>query len=437
MAFLGLLNGISNNMKSKSKSEESETNISMGEENIEKIQDIPKKETRKKIPNLLTFLSQGKKITAVKDESDLALVVNTTLQLRYNEVLELRNYTSPSISGNEIEFTDIRTLPAQILNSDGSPTRVLIVSHVRTGSKFFSTALGQYPFTAAFLEPLRAVAGMGKVDDEETLDAALHLLELMLQCDYVGIEKFLTPYRSNFHFFTKFVEGNRHFSEACKLNQDSCLDPRAVSEVCSQTSLYVIKAVKLYLKDANRLMDKYPKLKIIHLLRDPRAIYNSRQYLFNCASNERCGDPRYICENLRDDVNAIEDFKNQYPDRYLLLRYEDLATEPYSKMSEILEYLDLKNSSSVLQYLDTHTHVQNDNDPMSTFRNSSTTSTRWMETISWSKVKEIQNLCGDVIENLNYQMYDNYKHFIKSAEEMGITNSPANYLLERIKTRVT
>ena len=56
-------------------------------------------------------------------------------------------------------------------------------------------------------------------------------------------------------------------------------------------------------------------LQIVYLVRDPRAIYASRQQIGWCKKDPICRDPEILCDGLVQDFNSAVDLQAQYPHR--------------------------------------------------------------------------------------------------------------------------
>ena len=59
-------------------------------------------------------------------------------------------------------------------------------------------------------------------------------------------------------------------------------------------------------------------IKVILLVRDPRAVYSSRQEEFWCQKTKDCSIETY-CNQLQSNFNAFNNMKNIFPDQ---LRFE-------------------------------------------------------------------------------------------------------------------
>ena len=58
---------------------------------------------------------------------------------------------------------------------------------------------------------------------------------------------------------------------------------------------------------------------------------------------------------MDDDINAAKALKEKFPNKILLVRYEDIALNPKSETQKILNFLDLEFKKSISDFLESHT----------------------------------------------------------------------------------
>ena len=112
----------------------------------------------------------------------------------------------------------------------------------------------------------------------------------------------------------------------------------------------------IHISKISLLNEWYPDCKIIHLTRDPRAVYSSK-------SNDE------FTKNIRKKYGRFEKIvllitlirvvfeynwsrrihlKHRHDENYVLLRYEDLVLEPEKKIKEICEFLEISFEENML-----------------------------------------------------------------------------------------
>ena len=77
----------------------------------------------------------------------------------------------------------------------------------------------------------------------------------------------------------------------------------------------MVKVLRLALHRAAKLLKRLNRLKIVYLVRDPRATLHSRHQL------GWKNTPEILCEKLARDYHLAARLQNQFIDRFTILRY--------------------------------------------------------------------------------------------------------------------
>ncbi|MCF8482202.1 MAG: sulfotransferase [Rhodospirillum sp.] len=96
------------------------------------------------------------------------------------------------------------------------------------------------------------------------------------------------------------------------------------------------------------LLDAFTDLKVIHLLRDPRAVLASRNHRdIQRAASPLCHPLAMVASTWTNSASYAEEAARRYPDRVLRLRFEDLMADKVVTMERILRLLDLPLADGV------------------------------------------------------------------------------------------
>ena len=84
----------------------------------------------------------------------------------------------------------------------------------------------------------------------------------------------------------------------------------------------LVKTVRLRVRETSYLLESLTNLKLVVLVRDPRAVFGSRRSgrISEWCHNKHCSDPAVSCQDLEDDIQHALTLKSLYPERVLLLR---------------------------------------------------------------------------------------------------------------------
>lgn len=110
------------------------------------------------------------------------------------------------------------------------------------------------------------------------------------------------------------------------------------------------------------LMDWYPNARVIHMIRDPRAIlvseYNRRQKAAESVPFRQLKKIPYFLKlyllvqtmvTWNESLNLYQNYSKQYPGRYYALKFEDLVREPEKKINDLCRFIGVEYQEKMLQ----------------------------------------------------------------------------------------
>jgi hypothetical protein len=105
---------------------------------------------------------------------------------------------------------------------------------------------------------------------------------------------------------------------------------------------------------ANYISGWFPGVRFIHLLRDPRDNYASLKSGWKAKYQGRADDIGRLSQSLIDRGKlgmelAKHNLERYGPDRYLVLKYEDLTADPKSVMKQIARFLGIEYDDCLLR----------------------------------------------------------------------------------------
>ena len=122
-----------------------------------------------------------------------------------------------------------------------------------------------------------------------------------------------------------------------------------------------------------------------------------------CQEDRNCSDARVLCGEQENDLNVLKYLQAQYPDRYYLLKHEDLSLNVESETEKLFAFLGLPITASVRVFLETHTkRTVNAEDPYSIRRQSENVTRAWRERLTPENITDISAACSSVLKTLNY-----------------------------------
>ncbi|OXA61882.1 Carbohydrate sulfotransferase 3 [Folsomia candida] len=238
------------------------------------------------------------------------------------------------------------------LSDGGKPIRNLIFATWGSGSDFVGEAVASHPLTFYHNEPLihKGVVQIGPLSLDEA-DNATGTIKALLNCEYSQVGDLVSFFMEN----QKVHNKNFRLWKYCQKTRQLCMDAGFLSEMCSLFPYQAVNLVRLRLKLSETfLVDEQLDVRVLHLVRDPRAVIHSRindESNLRCSESVACHDPAKLCSDMVDDFYAAEELREKYPDTFLVLRYEDIFNQLDHGFEVILHHFRLQLHPSVQQFL--------------------------------------------------------------------------------------
>ena len=215
---------------------------------------------------------------------------------------------------------------------------------------------------------------------------------------------------SNEDFLKKIQESmqdmlshNAQVWQACVLgpNRNVCSASNFLEEACHRFPTMTMKMVRLRLNLTRQLLDD-PSVKVLYLVRDPRATMNSRLSSVKwCSQSIDCIDPGRLCADIQNDLDAFESLSSEFPDRLALIKYETMAKSPHSTFRAIFDFAGLFYTRKIRDEVEKHTS-RDENHPWSTVRKSAERVDLWRQKLDSKSISDIQSVCSNVLVRLGY-----------------------------------
>ncbi|XP_030053490.1 carbohydrate sulfotransferase 6-like [Microcaecilia unicolor] len=193
-----------------------------------------------------------------------------------------------------------------------------------------------------------------------------------------------------------------------------------MEEACRNYSHVVVKTVRIFDLEVLYPLIKDPSLnlKIIHLVRDPRAVFSSREKVtflgpddatVSKAQNSKANISvvmEEICKAQEQNYKlALRKPQPFLKGRYVMVRYEDLVKSPVDHTRELYDYVGLTMTPMLESWIYNVTHELLLKEKKFS-KNSMKVAQHWREKLNFSKVKEVQKLCQQEMEVFGYQLIE-------------------------------
>ncbi|XP_057341547.1 carbohydrate sulfotransferase 4-like [Microplitis mediator] len=337
----------------------------------------------------------------ISDENRLIKIQNIVNQRRRDIEHEMENYEFP----NGKFSRNISNLDDLLMERGGRPMRNILVAGVRTGSSFTSAIINSHPATFFHAEILQDFGDI-RIRGHRLVDVAIKNINAFLNCEFDKLRNYLEYSKNEPLAFSM----NEVLWQHCKDQRDLCLDPVFLTKFCRVHPIHMMKINRLPLKYAQLLLDdENLGVRMILLIRDPRATMQSRKRLEWCQLSPDSSDPEILCNDMVSDYNVAVKLTKKYPHTFKVVRYEDLSLDPQHKAKEMFEFYGLNFHSNVEKFLETHTK-NNSGDSYSSFRDSKKAPVHWRNEMNFTEVEEIQRVCSTAMKLWGYVLAVNETH---------------------------
>ena len=348
-----------------------------------------------------------------------------------------QNGASDDIKAWESDKKEIKLLIKKLKSE--MRTKTLISSIPRSGSSFLGVLFNLHDDVFYLYEPLhceKTFANLNLIPQYLYNMQSLSLIQDISQCNFRNHQDFLSfisnPDLSNPHFrassrilasppFCKHHFLINYTEEEYRRN---CyhLNANLVEVYCNKYNHVVIKELvhRLPYETIRGLQPllKDHSIRIIYLVRDPRAVVHSmingkwigsKETSFSRSVSTAISK---VCKMFTNNYKQVNANKYFYKRRLLLVRYEDLVTQPEEVIGKLFKFTDIEVYDKIFDWAIENIHGQfnnaNANKIFSVFlRNSTFSLNSWRTRLAINHIFKMQGKCGITMQKLGYNLFLN------------------------------
>ena len=371
-------------------------------------------------------------------------VVTVPANLNHNNLLDAPQQEKKK------DKTEINSV---IQKSDQESSDVILNAYMRSGSTILGKLLGHRKDTFYLFEPLWKVAkfqfykGPDHIchyfrpycsnltneierEDAKLLNESLNYLQSILNCSFHNYAQFFIDtdfkeFQNESHdwVFHKGMKWQNY--KICRQNSSenlkTCL--QAAEPSCMSAQHKMIKLLRMTFDNLELLLQKNQRLKIIELLRDPRAIINSHVNTGWFGFDPY--DPGFIiqdagvtCQRMMHDLRMGKLLQHKYPGRIKFIQYEDVGDIKNEKVKKLYTFLGMEytmNEEKLIRKLEKpNRHADKKGFHPYNYR----------KTLSWEIIKVVDKQCSEVLEELGYHVYRNEEHLRDLSQPAAVSPLP-------------
>ncbi|XP_063410463.1 carbohydrate sulfotransferase 4-like [Mytilus trossulus] len=317
----------------------------------------------------------------------------------------------------------------KVINSNevSRVNKILLVSYMRSGSTFTSDLIGQSEGGVFLIfEPFWNIChGMqnnaiyytwdaicrNSEDEIMNMKKIADVLQNLFMCNFSHLTVEISE---SFWFFAqgtgydilnecyqsyknRQVNASKDFNSSTK---GKCI--KNLEAICKNSSTILIKTIRMSCDKLSKIITNIPELKVVHLVRDPRAILHSRQKAEQIDYRHVRNESQSLCFKMDNNIN-IEN--RVLKEKIILLKYECLASNPVIMAKKLYLFLNLRYTSKIDSWLITHTQgkVSSSNGGFTTrIANSLLVSLKWIYNVPKDALKLIDKECKNLYKSLRF-----------------------------------
>ena len=190
---------------------------------------------------------------------------------------------------------------------------------------------------------------------------------------------------SHSHIYHKCMERNRKILSPC-------MD--IFKKTCTEKSIRAMKTVRMTMSAAAMLLSNFPHMRVLHLIRDPHAVAQSRlgtasfQGYYNL--NRPVLEAKAYCVATSRDIRARLDIEHSFPGSTKQLVFEDWMAYPVSNVKEVYSFLNVSLPQTVL--------AQWSEDGQAFGKNATKVVNHWRDQMDQKTITAIDTVCKEFYE---------------------------------------
>ncbi|XP_033731562.1 carbohydrate sulfotransferase 5-like [Pecten maximus] len=302
-------------------------------------------------------------------------------------------------------------------------TVVLLLSYLRSGSTLTADILQQVPGVFYAYEPLKryiathaeyiSLKGICSMNNLTCRNPKRNseLPQLYIE-DIVRFYGCDLEHLAGSFLWSKTSNSVRIYKDCTQATSEFNANNQFCLKQCFESTRY-LKTIRLSMDIVEILMTIIPKLKVIHLLRDPRGMIESRKRGgFVARLMDLTKVAQSVCRRFERDIEIATKLRQIYPGRVKTVLYEQIAEHPKLASASLFKFLGFTAPTNFDIWLHNHTAAGITGKYYETTRSNSTfTANSWRLRMSYEDVNKVDNECP---------IFYNYTGILKAESEKSL-----------------
>ncbi|XP_017111312.1 carbohydrate sulfotransferase 1 [Drosophila elegans] len=295
------------------------------------------------------------------------------------------------------------------LEAGGQPIRSMLVTFRGSGALTLLDNLAHQPGCYQHFAPLIAYESRSNV--EQVHGRALDELVALYHCNYNQSTEML-------HWGMRSAVFRRFYGVQAKTcltySPQTCWDPQTMAAICKLHPFINMAVYNMRLQTLASLLDREGlNLRILLIVRDPRSTMYSRINNNWCTTAKDC-EVQTLCDDMISDHRLVETLTKAYPQRFSVLRYEDLLLQPEESTKLVFNFYGLPFRTPKIRTRGAHPRSGQIMDPFDwdfRWKYTNQPAHEWMSKMKVDDIKAVQVLCSEAMDLWGYHLIQDFEHF--------------------------
>ncbi|XP_016982881.1 carbohydrate sulfotransferase 2 [Drosophila rhopaloa] len=295
------------------------------------------------------------------------------------------------------------------LETGGQPIRSMLVTFRGSGALTLLDNLAHQPGCYQHYAPL--IAYESRSVAEQAVDRVLDELVALYNCNYNKSTEML-------HWGMRSAVFRRFYgvqSKTCMTySQEICWDPQKMAGICKLYPFINMAVYNLRLRFLASLLEREGlNLRILLIVRDPRGTTYSRMNNNWCTTEKDC-EVQTLCNDMVSDHQMFETLSKSFPQRFSIIRYEDLFLQPEESIKLVFDFYGLPMKRPKTRTREAHPRsgqVMDSSDFDFRWKYSNPPAHEWMSKMTLPEIQAVQGVCGEAMDLWGYRLIQDFKNF--------------------------
>ena len=175
--------------------------------------------------------------------------------------------------------------------------------------------------------------------------------------------------------------------------------------LCKKAKHIVTKVLRMTVGSLEPLLRTVPDLKIIQLMRDPRAIINSRIHSQGYPARDYVSNSKALCQKMTWDLEEGLVLMKNYPDRFKFVFYEDVKSDVLSKARQLSNFIGMEFDEAEVARLNIVSVNKAKSRSVATKSRVIDNAFWWRTRLSLANVDNVQRYCSKVFDGFDLKLF--------------------------------